>query len=72
MHGLNISGTVKIYVSSYCTLTCNGAHSNGFGGAGILVNSGNNLYLYGRGTVNASGANAGPTYTPENGRYQVY
>ena len=58
--GLNIQGTVYLYIPYGLTLTCTGAnaHETTGAGAGIGLTSGNNLYLIGSGTLNATGGNA--------------
>ena len=58
--GLNIQGTVYFYIPYGLTLTCTGAnaHETTGAGAGIGLPSGNNLYLIGSGTLNATGGNA--------------
>ena len=42
------------------------------GGAGILVNSGNNLYLYGSGRVNANGGKGGANTWRDFGDFNFY
>jgi len=58
--GLTILGTVYLYVPEGVTITCTGANADGAtgAGAGIELASGNNLYLIGTGTMNATGGNA--------------
>ena len=58
--GLNIQGTVYLYVPSGMTFTCKGANASGQmgGGAGIELAAGHSLYLIGGGTVNATGGKA--------------
>ena len=58
--GLNIQGTVYLYVPSGMTFTCKGANASGQmgGGAGIELTAGNTLYLIGSGKLVATGGNA--------------
>ena len=67
--GLTIEGTVYLYVPQGVTLTCTGADASGQtgAGAGIEVASGNTLYIFGCGTVNATGGNAADGGNGTNG-----
>lgn len=59
-NGLTVSGTVYLYIAKDCTLTVTGRPANGTtgGGAAIKVSSGNTLYVFGEGTIKATGGAA--------------
>lgn len=67
---LTIVGLVYLYVPEGVTVTCTGANADGVhgAGAGIELPAGNTLYLFGGGTVNATGGNAAGGGNGEKGK----
>lgn len=60
-NGINISGTVNLYIANGVTLTVNGGAGSGTSGAGagIRIPSGATLKVYGKGILNAVGGKGG-------------
>lgn len=73
-NGLVINGTVYIYIPEGKTLTAIGANadSNNSGMAGIKLTGNSKLYVFGKGTLNARGGNAGNGANGEDAKNENY